>query len=1261
MSKTLVRPPFILAHPGDQSGCGYYRIVKPTEALTTNGYATARNELAFIPDPILKAIAPDVVVWQRQAELAQIDAIRRYRELLPEAFFVYEVDDALSSVPVASYHQPFMSPTIDQRMPIAAALCDAITVTTEGLKEHMEKLVPGVPVRIAPNLLSKNDLARADAVRATHTGQHDTFRVGWGGGIGHAGDLALITDAMAELGDEVHWVFIGFKPENIPYGTSYEYRDAVPPERYIEALAALDVDVIVAPLEENHFNFCKSNLRLIEAGACHFPVIASPFGPYLTKRPPVEYADDAFDWIRAIRKMASLSPAGRKQKAQELRNWVERNYVFENQLVERMQAWLPHDVCPFVPKIAKGRGVEIARTREQLVEACNTSSFDVVYVRDGVQGEIPLLGKASKQVSDGIATVTVVSNDGGMAGYPSTNQFMPVGVDVAEVLHEITAEIGGTAEIQCASGPVIVLSREVLSRMGPPEFERWTHPEAALFEWSAAAARSGFKNIVDLSTYVRVDAPVRIPSDELQGLSYRCSARWPLKPVEERPFLKHSELLEVRFHRAKFRQMQPQNPTDYQMWAKRCDTMGAQAMEACLAWHETTTKPAIDVVIYGDVPLTNADLGDRSPGRWKLFFPKNSQPAQTSMAHAVQYIDDNPDAMAFYGDHDFAVNGQRVAHDFKPNFDLHLLLGRDYVSQVFVCRSDLVDFLTTDRIASLPAPCQLYALALDLAVTDLARDRGLLKHIPRIMAHLAPPDPTVIARFAAINAATIGAVSPGQGWAFTAKPHKDLKTCVDIRYSSPMKPKVSIIIPTKNNLEMIVPCIATLLRSTAYPNYEVLIIDNGSTNVEVLDYYDKLTDPRIRVYAHDVPFNWSAINNFAVTLTDSPLLCFLNDDTRILESHWLDEMVGASNMPLVGAVGARLSFPHNFVQHIGIVSSGGNSGHIHLGLPLHVAGYNMLAALGHEATAVTGACMLVKRKNFDRVGGFNEGLASNFNDVAFCLELRKRGLINVVPPAAHVQHVTSASRRLDGGPEQIAEAERAIAYMRANYPDPDPYWNPNLFFATNPLGTQAAGTDMNMLNWPGDPNPWEAKEFERVMVFGDINIAASEVRDKHAVYQVLLQGNSALIVDPPLPNVQPFDLRDPDTALPLIEELGIQKIIIGTLEYGSTLLLAFASRLGVPVEYRPRTAEAACPRRSLCGPTGPCDGAWKQPTDCQTCVDINGSPNGYVSIEAWRADWRRFIERGNVTTQLGFLENPAYGEALGGVYGDNSLADFSAP
>src|SRR5262249_13723396 len=158
----------------------------------------------------------------------------------------------------------------------------------------------------------------------------------------------------------------------------------------------------------------------------------------------------------------------------------------------------------------------------------------------------------------------------------------------------------------------------------------------------------------------------------------------------------------------------------------------------------------------------------------------------------------------------------------------------------------------------------------------------------------------------------------------------------------------------------------------------------------------------------------------------------LNDDTRVLEPEWLTEMVGAALTPGAGAVGARLSYPQGGTQHAGVVYASGISGHIHKGLPPQAAGYSGIVALAHEATAVTGACMLVSRELFYDMSGFNTELAHNFNDVAFCLDIVRKGRANIVASRAHLQHYEGVTRTSPVTPEGQAIMQKDGLYMATN-------------------------------------------------------------------------------------------------------------------------------------------------------------------------------------------------------------------------------------
>ena len=265
-------------------------------------------------------------------------------------------------------------------------------------------------------------------------------------------------------------------------------------------------------------------------------------------------------------------------------------------------------------------------------------------------------------------------------------------------------------------------------------------------------------------------------------------------------------------------------------------------------------------------------------------------------------------------------------------------------------------------------------------------------------------------------------------------------------------PLASLIIPTKNNVALLRQCINSILGKTSYPNYEILVVDNGSDQPETLDYLKTLTaNPQIRVIRDNYAFNYSALNNYAVTFAKGEILALVNDDIEVSEvasADWLTEMVSHALRPGVGAVGARLWYPNQTLQHAGMVLVGGVARHVHKHLPKGEAGFNSRAVLTQNFSAVTGACLVVKKTLFEQVGGLNDQeLAVGFNDVDFCLKLVEAGYRNVWTPYAELVHHESATRGQDHSPEKQRRAEKELRYMRKRWGDKlhvDPAYNPNL-------------------------------------------------------------------------------------------------------------------------------------------------------------------------------------------------------------------------
>lgn len=259
---------------------------------------------------------------------------------------------------------------------------------------------------------------------------------------------------------------------------------------------------------------------------------------------------------------------------------------------------------------------------------------------------------------------------------------------------------------------------------------------------------------------------------------------------------------------------------------------------------------------------------------------------------------------------------------------------------------------------------------------------------------------------------------------------------------------VSVIIPTRDNLEKLSTCIDSILETTRYNNFEIIVVDNGSQNQETLSYLFRLKDlPQVRVMRIDTPFNYSNLNNEAATIATGRHLLLLNDDTQVIDQNWMMELVSFSQLPFVGAVGAKLLYPDLRVQHAGVVLGIGSvAGHAQRLLDGNDPGYAGRSVLHQDFMAVTGACLMIEKDIFWKVSGLDEKLAVSFNDVDFCLRVHQLGLRNVFTPYARLIHHESFSRGSDSSPKNISRALAEIEFMKSRWGDllqNDPYYSIN--------------------------------------------------------------------------------------------------------------------------------------------------------------------------------------------------------------------------
>ena len=255
-------------------------------------------------------------------------------------------------------------------------------------------------------------------------------------------------------------------------------------------------------------------------------------------------------------------------------------------------------------------------------------------------------------------------------------------------------------------------------------------------------------------------------------------------------------------------------------------------------------------------------------------------------------------------------------------------------------------------------------------------------------------------------------------------------------------PLVSIIIPTKDKVEYLGRCINSILNKTTYKNFEIILIDNNSKDKSTLDYYHGVSShPKIKLLHYPYEFNYSKINNFGVENSDGEVLLFLNNDTEVISEDWIERMLEHVLRKEVGVVGVKLLFPNGKIQHAGVILGlGGVAGHAYYKEPCNTTKYLNMANVIRNYSAVTFACAMMRREVFEEVGGLNESLPFNYNDVDFCLRIKEKGYLIVYTPYSILIHHESVTRV-----SEVTEYE--ANYMKSRWKrviDNDPYYNPNL-------------------------------------------------------------------------------------------------------------------------------------------------------------------------------------------------------------------------
>ncbi len=439
-------------------------------------------------------------------------------------------------------------------------------------------------------------------------------------------------------------------------------------------------------------------------------------------------------------------------------------------------------------------------------------------------------------------------------------------------------------------------------------------------------------------------------------------------------------------------------------------------------------------------------------GEWCALLDQDDALTLDALARVALEIDAHPDAGLIYSDEDkIDDHGNRSSPYFKPDWNPELFLGQNFINHLGVYRTDLMREVGGFRESF--EGSQDY----DLALRCLERlSAARIRHIPRVLYHwrmaagsvAAVPDAKPYAREAARRA--IAESLQRQGIAGRVEACPENTEAHRVVYSLGEKlPTVSIIIPNRDQVELLQRCLESVRAQTDYPAFEFVIADNGSTERRTLDFLRTLErSGGTQVLRHPGPFNFSRLTNLGAAAATGEILLFLNNDIEATEPGWLREMVSHAARPAVGAVGARLWYPDGTLQHGGVILGlGGIAGHAFPRLKRGRGGYFSRALLQQNISAVTGACLAVRRELFERFGPFDEeNLPISFNDVDFCLRLRAAGYRNLWTPFANLIHAESATRGRKPTRKEQAQFVREASFMQQKWGFEllhDPFYNPN--------------------------------------------------------------------------------------------------------------------------------------------------------------------------------------------------------------------------
>lgn len=471
----------------------------------------------------------------------------------------------------------------------------------------------------------------------------------------------------------------------------------------------------------------------------------------------------------------------------------------------------------------------------------------------------------------------------------------------------------------------------------------------------------------------------------------------------------------------------------YDWFVQRVLRRPAQPQQSIAAGSPTFSVVTDDERAFGRVDyhaVERVERPDEARGDFVVFHAPMVKPTSDALGQIAAAIQGLPDADFVFGDE----QGPGGDKWHKPGWSPALLLAQPYAASLFAVRRELLAATGGVRPEFGDARCY------DLALRTTAAARRVV-HLPHILSHTSRAPATSDLH---LQAASHAAAACG----LTATVARcDLAPVQRVSVRPRQRQPITVIIPTRDRVDLLGPCVESVLRTTQEHQVRILIVDNGSVDPTTLAQFDIWhRNPRIQILRDDAPFDYAALMNRAVASTATPLVLLLNNDTKVVSNDWLDELAGWLDLPDVGAVGAKLYYANDTIQHAGVlIGVGGVAGHGHKNFARSAPGYHGLLHSVRDTSAVTGACLLTRRELYLSVGGLEPELRIAYNDVDYCLKLRARGQRILWTPLAELYHFEGKSRGIDKLKQ--GRFAREIAFFRQRWGETlpaDPFYNPNL-------------------------------------------------------------------------------------------------------------------------------------------------------------------------------------------------------------------------